>query len=304
MDDIIIIGGSFAGLAAATQLGRARRRVRVLDTGLPRNRFSPAAHGVLGHDGLAPGEILAMARAQLAAYPTVSLVPAAAAALSGSLDDFRVETTAHGTLSARRIILAHGVTDALPHIPGISECWGLSVLHCPYCHGFEFGDRALAYLASPGFELMAARLYRDWSSDIVMFSNSLAIDAETRAAILSLGVRINDAPVLALRHEAGLLTHIVTADGDVARDAIFVAPRTSPSADLYRGLGCALEAGFSGDFIKVDERQETSVRGVYAAGDLARPMHNVTFAMATGVMAGSMAHHSLLVAPAAPGGAA
>lgn len=297
MDDVIIIGGSFAGLAAATQLGRARRRVQVLDTGLPRNRFSPAAHGVLGQDGLAPGEILAKARAQLASYPTVSLLPAEVVALSGSLDDFRIQTRAHGTLSARRIILAHGITDTLPQIPGLSDCWGLSALHCPYCHGFEFGDRALGYIASPGFELMAARLYRDWSSDLVMFSNGLTVDDETRAAVVALGAHIVEAPVLSVRHQQGHLTHVVTADGDMARDAIFVAPRTGPSADLHVGLGCALEAGFSGPFLKVDERQETSVRGVYAAGDLARPMHNVTFAMAGGVMAGSMAHHSLLATP-------
>lgn len=299
MYDVMIIGGGFAGLAAATQLGRARRKVVVLDTGKPRNRFSPAAHGILGHDGVPPLEILAAGRRQLAAYSTVTTLPAEAVSVVGREGDLTVTTRAHGTVSARRLILAHGVSDTLPAIPGLQACWGLSVLHCPYCHGYEVGDRRLGFLAFPGHELMMATLYRDWSSDLVMFANGGDVDAATRASLDALGVRIIDAPVLEARHHEGHLTHIVTAESAIERDAIFVAPKTAPSLDLYRQLGCATSPGHSGDYITVGERQDTSVPGVFAAGDLARPMHNATFATAAGVLAGTMAHHSLLFPTAA-----
>lgn len=299
MHDVIIIGGSLAGLSAALQLGRARRDVLVLDTGRPRNRFSPAAHGILGHDGTPPLDLLASARSQLEAYRTVSLLGAEAIALSGASDGFAVETRVHGTLEARRIILAHGITDTLPAIPGLAGCWGLSVLHCPYCHGYEYGDRRLGYLAVPGFEIMMGRLYRDWSRDLVMFANGLDIAPDTRRELDALGVAVVEGPVVELRHGQGLLTHVVTADAAIERDAIFVAPRTAPSLDFHLAMGCAVERGHSGDYIKVDERQETTVPGIFAAGDLARPMHNVTLAMAAGVVAGAMSHHSLLFSPAA-----
>lgn len=293
MHDVIIIGGSFAGLAAATQLGRARRDVVVLDTGLPRNRFSPAAHGILGHDGLPPGEILGKARDQLATYTTVRRIDTRALAVSGSNDAFVVNTET-GPLSARRLILAYGVSDTLPPIEGLQACWGLSALHCPYCHGFEFGDRRLAYLGFEGHELMMARLYRDWSRDLVMFSNGRTIDAETRAGLESLGVPVVEAPIRSLRHRDGHLTHVETTEGAIERDAIFVAPTTAPSRDFHSALGCATDQMMINTFIKVDERQQTTVPGVYAAGDLSRPMHNATFAISTGVMAGAMTHHSLL----------
>lgn len=297
MHDVIIIGGSFAGLAAATQLGRARRDVVVLDTGLPRNRFSPAAHGILGHDGTPPLELLATARTQMSTYSTVKLLDAEATGLSGSADAFALETRANGTLEARRIILAHGIIDTLPSIPGLAHCWGLSALHCPYCHGYEYSDRRLGYLAVPGFETMMGRLYRDWSRDLTMFANGQAIAPEIRAELEGLGIAIVAAPVRELRHRDGLLTHVVTADSAVERDAIFVAPRTAPSLSLHLAMGCSIETGHSGDYIKVDERQETTVKGIFAAGDLARPMHNVTLATAGGVVAGAMAHHSLLFTP-------
>lgn len=293
MHDVIIIGGSFAGLAAATQLGRARRDVVVLDTGLPRNRFSPAAHGILGHDGLPPGEILAKARDQLSAYGTVRRLESAALSVSGASDAFTVETSS-GPLSARRLILAYGVSDTLPEIEGLRACWGLSVLHCPYCHGFEFGDRRLAYIGFEGHELMMGRLYRDWSHDLVMFANGRVIDAETRSGLDALGVTIVEAPISAVRHRDGHLTDIETTEGAIARDAIFVAPRTAPSRDFHLALGCAIDQMMINTFIRVDDRQQTTVPGVFAAGDLARPMHNATFATSTGVMAGAMTHHSLL----------
>src|SRR5829696_2953985 len=137
MDDVIIIGGSFAGLAGALQLGRARRKVTVLDTGLPRNRFAGHSHGLLGHDHKPPLDILAEARQQLARYPTISLVSARADSVSGAIDDFSVLTGDGESLGARRLILSYGVADQMPDVPGFAESWGKSIVPCPYCDGFE-----------------------------------------------------------------------------------------------------------------------------------------------------------------------
>ncbi|MFD2578341.1 FAD-dependent oxidoreductase [Novosphingobium colocasiae] len=140
MDDVIIIGGSFAGLAAALQLGRARRKVTVLDTGLPRNRFAGRSHGMLGHDHKPPLDILTEARQQLARYPAIRLVNARADSISGSIDKFVV--TAEGeTLGARRLILSYGIVDQMPDVPGFAESWGTSIVPCPYCDGFEVADQ-------------------------------------------------------------------------------------------------------------------------------------------------------------------
>ena len=137
MDDVIIIGGSFAGLAGALQLGRARRKVTVLDTGLPRNRFAGHSHGLLGHDHKPPLDILAEARQQLARYPTIRLVSARADSVSGAIDHFSVLTGDGESLGARRLILSYGVADQMPDVPGFAEGWGTSIVPCPYCDGFE-----------------------------------------------------------------------------------------------------------------------------------------------------------------------
>ena len=141
MDDVIIIGGSFAGLAGALQLGRARRKVTVLDTGLPRNRFAGHSHGLLGHDHKPPLDILAEARQQLARYPTIKLVNARADRISGAIDDFSVLTAEGESLRARRLILSYGVTDQMPDVPGFAEGWGTSIVPCPYCDSFEVADQ-------------------------------------------------------------------------------------------------------------------------------------------------------------------
>ena len=146
MDDVIIIGGSFAGLTAASHLVRARRTVTILDTGKPRNRFAAAAHNVLGYDGVSPLIIREKALTDLLAYPTVKNVQAEAVGIGGALDDFVVRTADGASLNARRIILAYGVVDQLPDIAGFSECWGKTAIHCPYCHGYEVARRPLGIL--------------------------------------------------------------------------------------------------------------------------------------------------------------
>jgi thioredoxin reductase len=291
MHDAIIIGGSFAGLAAATQFGRARRDVLVLDTELPRNRFSPAAHGLLGQEGHSPAEILAAARRQLAAYSTVA-VERAEAVSAARRDDaaFTVETAAGEVHAARQLILAHGVTDQLPDIPGFGDCWGLSVLHCPYCHGYEFADRRLGLLLRQGLAVQRARFYSEWSRDLTIFTDGEPVDDLVRGALRELGAGIDETSVLRLEHEDGRLRTVVTAAGERPLDALFAHPRTAFSCNIGVDLGCAVAEGVTGPYFTVDGMHRTSVAGVYAAGDIARPAHNLSYAIADGAGAGICAH--------------
>lgn len=171
MNDVIIIGGSFAGLAAALQLGRARRTVTVLDTGLQRNRFAGRSHGVLGHDDKPPSDILAAARQQSARYPAIRMVNARADSISGTIDNFSVLTGDGETLSARRLILCYGVVDQMPDIPGFAEGWGTSVIPCPYCDGFEVADQHWGFVWSGPQSMNQVRLFHDWTDRLTVFSN-------------------------------------------------------------------------------------------------------------------------------------
>ena len=160
--DAIIVGGGFAGLAAATYLARARRNVRILDTGKPRNRFAEASHGFLGQDGSNPAEILAIARAQLQAYDSVELTDARASKARVIEDGFAVSLADGEEITARKLILAFGLHDELPDLPGMQERWGKTVLHCPYCHGFEFRDRQLGVLYRTPMSVHQAQLITEW----------------------------------------------------------------------------------------------------------------------------------------------
>jgi len=295
MDDVLIIGGSFAGLAAALQLGRARRRVAVLDTGLPRNRYASAAHGVLGLEGQAPGEILARARAELAALPTVRLLSAGAAEATGEAEDFRVTDTAGTVHAARRLVLAYGVRDKLPPIPGLAECWGKSVLHCPYCHGYEVADRRIGLLYSTPLSIAATRLLGDWSADVALFAHGTEIIAAEKHKLADHGTALYEPAVTALRHEEGQLRAAVFGDGsEQALDVLFLHPELEPAASFGEALGCDFAETALGRHLSVDDKQQTSTSGVFAAGDLSRPRHNISWAIAEGAAAGMFVHQSLV----------
>lgn len=294
--DIIIIGGSFAGLSAAMQLARARRRVLLIDAGEPRNRYASAAHGFLGQDGVAPLAIRATARAQLAAYPAAHFHDGAATAATATTTGFAVTCADGSTHHAARLILATGVRDELPALPGIRERWGRTVLHCPYCHGYELGGAPVGVLAGHEKSAHQAALLPDWGPTTYFTQEAYEPDAEQAALLAARGVTIERTPVVALLGDAPALTGVRLADGrTVPLGGLFVAPRTDPGP-LARQLGCALDDGFTGPLVRVDAMQQTTVPGVYAAGDAAMAMHNATLASAAGAMAGFAVHQSLVMA--------
>src|SRR4051812_6860742 len=297
MNDVIIIGGSFAGLAAALQLGRAGRKVTVLDTGLPRNRFAGHSHGVLGHDHKPPLDILAEARQQLARYPTIRLVSARADSVSGAIDDFSVLTGDGESLGARRLILSYGVADQMPDVPGFAESWGTSVVPCPYCDGFEVAGQHWGHVWSGPRSHNSVRLFHDWTDRLTVFADGHDISPDIRADLARRNIPVVDGRIIEIAHHAGHIAIVNLDTGtNVAVDVLFAFPRNKPSASLHESLGLVTVDTPEGIALKVDERRESSMPGIYAAGDLANPlMPSVTTASWQGAMAGIFAQQSMLV---------
>lgn len=296
MDDVIIIGGSFAGLAGALQLGRARRKVTVLDTGLPRNRFAGHSHGLLGHDHKPPLDILAEARQQLARYPTIRLVNARADSVSGAVDDFSVRTSGGESVKARRLILSYGIVDQMPDVPGFAEAWGTSIVPCPYCDGFEVTGQHWGLVWSGRQSHNQARLFHDWTDRLTLFADGHDIPPDIRADLALRNIPVVDGRITGIARPGGHSATIKLDTGpDVAVDILFAHPRNKPSASLHESLGLATVDTPVGIALKVDERRETSMPGIYAAGDLANPgMPSVTTASWQGAMAGIFAQQSML----------
>ncbi|GAB3836046.1 NAD(P)/FAD-dependent oxidoreductase [Hymenobacter jeollabukensis] len=291
--DVLIIGGSYAGLSAALVLGRALRRVLVLDAGRPCNRQTPHAHGFLTRDGAAPAELAALARAQLAAYPTVQLRAATATRATAEAGGFRVETAEGPAYRARKLLLATGLHDELPPLPGFAECWGISVLHCPYCHGYEVHGQPLAVLGNgdTGFEF--ARLIHHWSPDLRLLTNGPStLSAEQAAHLTARGVAIIEAPLQAVEHQAGQLHHLRLADGTrLPLTAMFARVPFRQSSDLGTQLGLTLSPT---GLLAADEFGRTAVAGLYVAGDNSSPMRQLAAAVANGSKAAAFINHELI----------
>ena len=293
--DAIVIGGSFAGLSAAMYIARARRSVCVIDTGAPRNRFAAQAHGFFTQDGSTPAAMLATARAQVARYPTVSFIEGEAVDAAKSARGFTVRLATGEEIESTALVLAFGISDELPDIPGLADRWGNSVLHCPYCHGFEFSGQRLGVLSMSPMSAHQVSLIAEWGPTTFYLNGAPEPDAETRADLQKRGITIEPAPVKALRGEGKHLSAIELEDGRTSDvSALFIAPRTRLNSAVGAQLGCAMEDAPLGTIIRTDALKTTSVPGVFAAGDITRGAHSATFASADGVMAGTALHRSLV----------
>jgi thioredoxin reductase len=295
--DAVIIGGGFAGLSAAYILARARRHVTIIDSGTPRNRFAAHSHGVLALDGKSGLEILTDARAQLAAYPTVTFIEGEANAAEGTIDDFHVDVAGYGSIAARRLLLAGGIEDRLPDIPGLAERWGKTVLHCPYCHGYEIGGGPIGVLATQPMSAHQAAVVADWG-DVTLFTNAMPEPDEATLALLERrNVSLQPGAVSVI--EAGTCDRLrVRLENGRTFDvkALFIAADLHRRGTIAESLGCALTETPAGTIIVTDTVKATSVAGVYAAGDNARAFGNITLVSADGVMAGLGMHQSLMFA--------
>jgi len=289
--DVIVIGGSYAGMAATLQLVRARRSVLVIDAGERRNRFAKHSHGFLGQDGVPLGEIAANARRQLEAYPTLAWLDGRAEAVSGRVDDFTVTIVDGESHRCRRILLASGVTDQLPPIAGLAERWGKAVFHCPYCHGYEIGQGRIGIIGTGPMSIHQAELLTDWGDVTLLVNEVVELSRDARTTLERRGVTIEEAPIDTLEGHAD----VAMVDGRLLRFAgLFTATRTVPSGSLAEAMGCALEVTPIGTQLRTDAENKTSVPGVFACGDVTRTPHSVSLAVGNGAMAGAQVHRSLL----------
>lgn len=293
--DVIIVGGSYAGLSAAMLLGRSMRGVLVVDNQRPCNRQTPHSHSYLTRDGETPAAIAAIARAQVAHYPSVSFLNDTVISAEQVDSGFRVHTQSGEIFSSRKLLLATGVLDELAPIPGVAECWGISVLHCPFCHGYEVRGQQLGLLANGATAAELVTLIRNWSSRLTLFTNGPAdFTPEQMAIIAQHQVPVIETPIAALEHTAGYLTAVRTTDEDqYPVQAIFARFPTKLASNLPEQLGCQLtDTGH----IVASEFGATNVPGLYAAGDATTPMRQVAVAVANGAKAGAAIVRELIMA--------
>lgn len=294
-EDAIIIGGGFAGLSAALQLARARRRITVLDTGEPRNRFAARSHGFLAQDGRPGRDILAEARRQLAAYGTVTFRNAPAKRLDGERDAFSVVTGDGSRIEGRRVLLATGFEDRLPDIPGLAERWGRTVLHCPYCHGYEVGGGPIGVLARTAEAARFAAVVADWG-DVTLFTNMVPEPNEEALAVLAARkVRLRPGRVTAIADGPDGMLSVETGPGiPTLVKALFVMPEAGVRSAIPAGRGLKLKETPVGSILATDDTGQTSLPGLYAAGDIALGAANISLASANGVKTAVFLHHSLI----------
>ena len=275
--EVVVVGGGAAGLSAALVLGRARRRVAVIDAGAPRNAPAAHMHGFLSRDGMSPADLLAAGRVEVTGYG-VELVDDRVVGIEAG---FVARLAGGGSLGARRLLVATGAHDELPEIPGVRERWGRDLLHCPYCHGWEVRDQPLGVLGTLPGSVQHAQLVRQWSDDVAFFVHAYDLTADERAQLEARGVRIVLGAVARLVVEGDRLTGVEMTDGRfVTRTAVFIRPGNVPHDDgLLTGLGCEVdEAGFA----TVDATGRTSTPGVWAAGNVVDPRAQVITAAGAG----------------------
>lgn len=289
--DVIVIGGSYAGMSAALQLLRARRKVLIIDAGLPRNRFASHSNGFLGRDGMPPKQITSEAKEQLLGYQTLEWVDGLVTGVIGSRDDFRVTTADMAEHQGRRVLLATGVRDILPEIPGLKDRWGKSIFHCPYCHGYELNQGEIGILGSTQMSIHQAEMLAQWGNVTFFPNEAVVLDDTERAKLMQAGVFIEPTTIDRLEADAD----VVLTDGRAMTFAgLFVAPIVEPGTALPTQMGCQIDTNPMGQKLITDGMKQTSVPGVYACGDVGQMPHSVALAVGDGAMAGAMVHRSLI----------
>jgi thioredoxin reductase len=286
--DVVVVGAGAAGLNAALVLLRARRTVAVVDAGTPRNAPAAHMHGFLSRDGIPPRDLLAAGRSELSGYGGTLIEDTVVAVEPG----FRVQLANGWPLSARRILVATGLRDELPDIPGIRERWGRDVLHCPYCHGYEVRDQPLGVLGGTADAVHQALLVRQWSPDVTLFPHTYAPTAEQREQLVARGIRIVEGIVTQVVVDHDQLQGVEVAGSTVIpRAAVFLRPRFVPNSDLLSGLGCELDED---GWVVHDPTGRTTVGGVWVAGNAADPRAQVINAAGQGSAAAAAINADLV----------
>lgn len=291
--DVIIIGGSYSGLSAALALGRSLRHVLIIDSGKPCNEQTPHSHNFLTHDGETPRSIASKAKEEVSKYETVHFHSGLAVRGEKTDSGFEITTEAGESFIAKKLIFATGVRDIMPEIDGISECWGISVIHCPYCHGYEVRGEKTGLLANGEIAYEFSKMVHHLTKDLTIFTNgkSTMTDEQTEQ-LKNKGIQIIETGIASLKHTEGQIEAIVFKDGtSLNLKALYAKLPFEQHSDIPGKMGCAFSPS---GHIEVDVFQKTSIPGVFACGDNTTPMRSVSNAVAAGTFAGAMVNKELI----------
>ncbi|RUT67956.1 NAD(P)/FAD-dependent oxidoreductase [Flavobacterium cupreum] len=291
--DVIIIGGSYAGLATAMALGRAVRKVLIIDSGKPCNWQTPHSHNFLTQDGKTPKEISSLAKQQVLAYNTITFFEGYAIKGLKTKNNFEIETETGVVFSTSKLVFATGVKDMMPSIGGFSECWGISVLHCPYCHGYEVKNEKTGILGNGEYGFEFSKLISNWTKDLTLFTNGAStLTIEQTSLLEQKHIKIIEKEIEALEHINGYLKQIIFKDGSkTSIKAIYTRLPFEQNCSISEQLGCELtEEGH----LKVDTFQKATTNGVFACGDNVTRMRTIAIAIAMGTTTGMTVNKELV----------
>ncbi|MFC0779492.1 NAD(P)/FAD-dependent oxidoreductase [Flavobacterium sp. HJSW_4] len=291
--EVIIVGGSYSGLSAAMSLGRALRQVLVIDSGLPCNRQTPYSHNFITQDGEKPAVISAKAKLQVDIYKTVQFYNGLAIKALKTEKGFEIETESGEIFTARKVLFATGVKDLLPEIEGFADCWGISVLHCPYCHGYEVKNEKTAIIANGEMGFEFAKLISNWTKDLRLCTNGKSeLTLEQKQILKNHGVLILEEEINSINHNEGYVSDIVFKNGEkVDVKAIYARVPFEQHCKLPQDLGCEInEQGY----LKVDFMQKTTIPGIFGSGDATTQMRSVALAVSSGSFAGAVINKELI----------
>ncbi len=293
--EVIIIGGSYAGLSAAMALGRSLRNVLVIDSRQPCNKQTPHAHNFITQDGKTPQEISSLAKQQVEKYDTIQFYDGLAASGTKTENGFEITTDTNEKFTTTKLIFATGLKDTMPAIKGFSECWGISVIHCPYCHGYEYCNQKTAIIANGEKAFHLASLVNNLTNKITILTNGSAdFDKEQTDKLKKHDIEIIETKITEIENNKGYIENVVFNDSTkLCFDVAYAVIPFIQHSDIPEKLGCELtEHGY----IKVDNFQKTTVENVFACGDNAVMMRSIANAVYSGNLTGAMINGSLTAA--------
>jgi thioredoxin reductase len=298
--DVVILGAGTAGLSAALSLGRAMRRTLVLDGGPPRNAPSEHAHNLFTRDGTPPDELLRLGKRDLEKYETIEVREGVATGATGADGEFEVTLDGGEAVSARKIVIATGLSDVMPDIPGFAEAWGRGIYYCPFCHGWEVRGRPLAVYGSGDMVMFRVALIRNWSRDLIAITDGTEVPEEIRRKLDALGVPLHESPISRVESDGEGLARVVLEDGtEIEREGLFTNPALEQRSGVAETLGCETEymEMMRAEVISITPGTfETTVKGVFVAGDAGKMMQSLANAVASGCSVGAFVTHELAAA--------
>jgi thioredoxin reductase len=291
--DVLIIGGSYAGLSAGMALGRALKKVLIIDSEQPCNIQTPHSHNFITQDGKTPKEIATLAKQQVEQYDTVKFYNGLAISGKKTANGFEITTQTNDIFTAKKLIFATGVKDLMPDLKGFSDCWGISVIHCPYCHGYEYKNEKTGILANGDLAFETAKMIQNWTKDLTVFTNGKStLTIEQAKKLKKHKIEIIETEISFLQHTKGRLESIAFKDKTLLKiTALYAKPKFVQHCNIPEQLGCELTEH---NLIKTDLFQKTTQQAIFACGDNTTMLRAVSNAAAMGTLAGAMVSRELI----------